>query len=54
MHTHVAPMTDEHMGLAPTGAERLREGALGAFAALLGIVFLLMLAADQGHVVAVF
>jgi hypothetical protein len=52
MQTHVASVTDEQMSLAPTGAERLREGALGAFAALLGIVFLLLLAADQAHVVA--
>lgn len=52
MHAHVIPMTDEQTSLAPTGAGRLREAALGAFAALLGIVFLVLLAADQAHVVA--
>ncbi len=40
------------MSLATTGSERVREAALGAFAALLGIVFLVLLAADQAHAVA--
>jgi len=53
MHTRAAPlMTDERMSLAPTGAEPLREAALAAFTALLGIAFLLLLAADQTRAVA--
>ena len=45
-------VTDGHMSLAATGPERLREAALGAFAALLAVVFALLLAADQGRAVA--
>jgi hypothetical protein len=52
MHAHVIPMTDEQTSLRPAAAERLRQAALGAFAALLGIVFLLMLAADQARAAA--
>lgn len=52
MHTYIEPMTDAHLGLASAGAERLREAALAIFAALLAVVFLLLLAADQAPVVA--
>ena len=40
------------MSVTAVGAERVREAALGAFAALLAVVFFLLLAADQGRVVA--
>lgn len=52
MQTHETAVTHVQMSLAPIGAARLREAALGVFAALLGVVFLLLLAADQARVVA--
>lgn len=52
MQAHLTPMTDEQMNLVPAGAGRLREVTLGAFAALLGIVFLVLLIADEARVAA--
>ena len=40
------------MSVTAIGPERMREAALGGFAALVALVFILLLAADQGHVVA--
>jgi hypothetical protein len=51
MFAHVAPMLAEQVGPAPTGAERVRVAALSAFATLLAIAFLALLAADQARVV---
>lgn len=45
-------MPTRPMSLVPAGAEPLREAALALFTALLGIAFLLLLAADQTRVVA--
>lgn len=50
MPADVAPLTDQPLTLTPTGTERLRATALGAFTALLGVAFLLLLAADQAYV----
>lgn len=52
MTAHAIPMRDEPTSLAPARQELLREAALGAFATVLGIVFLLLLAADQARVAA--
>lgn len=52
MRAPSVPMMDAQFGRAQTGAERLRAAALGGFAALLAIAFLVLLAADQAHVVA--
>lgn len=52
MHAHMTSIADEQTTLVPTEAGRLREFTLGAFAALLGIVFLVLLIADEARVAA--
>lgn len=51
MQTQETAVTDVQISLARS-EPRLREAALGVVAALLGVVFFLLLAADQAQVVA--
>lgn len=50
MYTHDAVLRTHPTSLSPTGEQRLRELALGLFAAFLGVVFLVLLVADQVQV----
>ncbi len=51
MDTHIA-LTTKPTTFGPSADERLRELVLGAFAAVLGALFLLLLVADQAQVAA--